>query len=104
MTVNDITFILLKVILSLGIAIFIRFVTPALRSYTEEHKNSEIYGLIETAVRAAEQTIKGTGQGSVKKEQVLETVSKWLQEKGIEITSDQLDQMIEECVYLMNHS
>lgn len=104
MNVNDFTMLLVKVIVAVLAALITKYVIPALKSYVEEHKNTEIYGLIETAVRAAEQTIKGSGQGTIKKEQVTELVTKWLQDKGIEISAEQLDQMIEECVYLMKNS
>jgi hypothetical protein len=58
--------------------------------------------MVEVAVRAAEQTIKGSGMGAVKKEQVLEFVSFWMLEHGVNISQDQLNQLIEACVFNMN--
>lgn len=104
MNVNDITFIVLKVVVSVVTVIITGFVVPALKSYIDDRKNSQIYSLIETAVRAAEQTITGSGKGAIKKEQVVELVTKWLQERGLSISEDQLDQLIEESVYLMKNS
>lgn len=103
MNVESITSTILSIVAAIALAVITKFVIPALKSYIEERKNAEIYSLIETAVRAAEQTILGTGQGAVKKEQVVDLVTKWLQEKGIQLSSEQLDQMIEECVYLMKN-
>lgn len=103
MTVENVTSALLSIVVAVVLAIVTKFVIPALKSYVEEHRNTQIYSLIETAVRAAEQTILGTGQGAVKKEQVVDLVTKWLAEKGITISAEQLDQMIEECVYLMKN-
>lgn len=104
MNMNDLTFILMKVVIAVVMAIITRFVVPALKMYIDEHKNSQIYSLIETAVRAAEQTITGSGKGQIKKEQVVDLVTKWLTEKGIHLSAEQLDQMIEECVYLMKNT
>lgn len=104
MNVNDVTFIILKVVVSVVTVIVTGFVVPALKSYIDDRKNSQIYSLIETAVRAAEQTITGSGKGAIKKEQVVELVTKWLQERGLSISEDQLDQLIEESVYLMKNS
>lgn len=104
MNANDIMLLVVKVVLAVVAALVTRYVIPALKSYVEKHRNDEIFGLIETAVRAAEQTITGSDKGTIKKEQVTELVTKWLKEKGIEISAEQLDQMIEECVYLMKNS
>lgn len=103
-TMNDLAFLVLKVVVVVSVTIITKFVVPALRSYAEQRKNDAVFALIETAVRAAEQTITGSGKGSIKKEQVTEFVTKWLQEKGIQIDAEQLDQMIEECVYLLKNA
>ena len=57
--------------------------------------------MVALAVRAAEQTITGSGQGAVKKAEVVKLVSEWLYGKGINITEDELDQLIEAAVYQM---
>lgn len=57
--------------------------------------------MVALAVRAAEQTITGQGQGAVKKAEVIKFVSEWLYGKGINITEDELDQLIEAAVYSM---
>lgn len=86
------------------IAGFVKFVIPALKAYVQEHKDSQVWEMVVTAVKAAEQTIRGPGQGQIKKEQVVDYVTKWLQEAGLEISAERLDQLIEECVYAMNHN
>ena len=104
MNANESTLLVLKIVVTVVAALITKYVIPALKSYVEQHRNTEIFDLIATAVRAAEQTITGSGKGSIKKEQVTELVTKWLNEKGIKISAEQLDQMIEECVYLMKNS
>lgn len=101
---NDVINIVLKVFVVALIAVVAKFVIPVFTAYVEKHKDSQIYSLIETAVRAAEQTIKESGAGEIKKEQVVEFVIKWLNEKNIDLDYDQLDKMIEECVYLLKNS
>lgn len=99
---------ILSVIISAAIAGLIagvvKFVIPALKAYVKEHKDSQIWEMIVTAVKAAEQTIREPGQGQVKKEQVMKYVINWLHEAGLEIDLDRLDQMVEECVYMLNHN
>lgn len=101
---NDITFMISRIVLAIVAVIVSTVIVPALKKYIQSQENQQIYELIETAVRAAEQTIKGSGTGELKKEQVLKYVSDWLTSKGLAVREDQLDQMIEECVYLMNCS
>lgn len=100
---SDVTFLILKVVLSAAIATVSVYVVPALKTYVEEHKDQKIWGIIETAVRAAEQTVRGEGQGKFKKQKVLDAVKEQLKKAGIEITDEQLDDLIEECVYLLNN-
>lgn len=57
--------------------------------------------MVEIAVKAAEQTIKGSGQGAVKKDEVIKFVSKWMIAHGVLITEEQLDQLIEAAVFNM---
>ena len=57
--------------------------------------------MVEVAVRAAEQTIKGSGQGAAKKEEVIKFVTDWMMEHGVTITYDQLEQLIEAAVFNM---
>ena len=57
--------------------------------------------LIEAAVRAAEQTITGQGQGYAKKEKVMAFVRDWLASQGITITDEQLSDLVEAAVYAL---
>lgn len=101
---NDVLFMILKVIASIAIALITKYVIPALKTYIETRKDSRIYGIVETAVRAAEQTITESGKGIVKKEQVENVVYAWMLEKGYKVSKEQLDQLIEECVYMLGQA
>lgn len=98
---GDLTGLIIKVIVAVVMALISRYVIPALKAYVEKHKESQIFDVIETAVRAAEQTITGSGEGAEKKKQVENFVSAWLLKKGIDVDREQLDALIEECVYLL---
>ena len=75
------------------------YVIPYLNTLKEDRRYSQIVEMVEVAVRAAEQTIKGAGKGMEKKKEVENIIYTWLMEKGIEITPEQLDQLIECAVY-----
>ena len=101
---NDIPFLVLKVVTSIAVALITGYVVPALKNYIIRTQNQQVQDIIKTAVKAAEQTITGTKKGAIKKENVLAFVTDWLEDKGFNFSSAQLERMIEECVYLMNNS
>lgn len=101
---NDITFIILKVIVSVAAALLTVFVIPLLKEKLTDARYQRLLAYVEVAVRAAEQTIKGSGQGHVKKDEVINYVTTWMLTHGIQISEDQLDQLIEAAVYVMNNS
>ena len=96
---NDITFNILKIVITIATALVSAYVIPLLREKLKEAKYQRLVGIIGVAVSAAEQTIKGSGQGAVKKDAVITFVTDWMVKHGIKITQDQLDQLIEACVY-----
>lgn len=101
---DNFTSILLKVVVSIVVALIGKYVVPTLKTYMEKLKNDQIFDIVETAVRAAEQTVIGHGKGDTKKKKVIELAVKRLSEKNINIDSKDLDQFIEECVYLLKNS
>lgn len=99
---NDITFIILKLVVSVVAALIAYYVIPILKSKIKEDKYAELLSIIEIAVKAAEQTIKGSKMGAVKKEDVIIFVTEWANKHGITISQDQLDKLIEAAVYELN--
>lgn len=98
---NDITFLILKIVVSVCAALVTAYIIPYLRTLRTDKKYSALLDMVAIAVRAAEQMIRESGQGAAKKEQVVEFVREWMQQQGIDLTYDQLSQLIEACVYQM---
>lgn len=100
---NDTVFIIVKIVVSVIFGLVGAFLIPLLKQSKKSNEDDEIFTMIEIAVRAAEQTIKGSGQGAVKKQEVLDYVTNWLNDRGFGIKEDQLNQLIEAAVYAMNN-
>ncbi len=98
---NDITFNILKIIFSICIALVTAYLIPYIKSMSEDARYKNLVDMVGVAVRAAEQTFKESGQGAAKKEEVMTFVSDWMTAHGIQISSYQLDQLIEAAVYAM---
>ena len=96
---NDITFNILKIVIAVATALISAYVIPLLKENLHDAKYQKLLDIVEIAVRAAEQTIQGSGQGALKKDEVVNFVSEWMMIHGIEISQDQLDQLIECAVY-----
>ena len=96
---NDISFKILQVVVSVATALISIYVIPLLREKLKSEKYNQVFEIVEIAVRAAEQTITGAGMGAVKKDQVIDFVMRWALSHGILITDEQLDQLIECAVY-----
>lgn len=99
---NELTFNILKIVIAVATTLISVYVIPLLREKLQDAKYARLLEMVEVAVRAAEQTIKGSGMGAVKKEQVIEFVTKWMYEHGVNITQDQLNQLVEACVYQLH--
>lgn len=99
---NEITFNVLKIVISIVSVIITLYLFPIVKKYLQSKNQDELLAMIQIAVRAAEQTI-GSGNGVIKKEEVLNWIHNWLKEKGISITEEQLDQLIEAAVWSMNY-
>ena len=96
---NDITFNILKIVIAIATAIISAYVIPLLKENLKDAKYQRLAEMVDIAVRAAEQTIKGSGQGALKKDEVLKFVGLWMETHGIDVSEEQLDQLIECAVY-----
>lgn len=79
-------------------AIITYVVVPYVKSKTTEKQRDNAKFWVQVAVNAAEQIYKEKGQGMIKKKYVVD----FLNEKGIAITDEQLDTLIESAVYEVN--
>lgn len=100
---NELTFTILKIVTSISSVLIVRYLIPYLKNKIKRSDYELALSIVESAVRAAEQTIKGSGKGAVKKEEVVNWVHNWLNENGFKISDEQLDILIEEAVYVLNH-
>lgn len=83
--------------------IITRTVIPYLKALVKSSEYADVYDIVETAVKAAEQKCKAPKQGKTKKADVYAYVSKWLESKGINLTEDDIDRLIEAAVFSMNN-
>lgn len=86
------------VILSLVSIVITGIVIPLLKQKYGQQKINNVLDVVKIAVNAAEQIYSKRGQGSLKKEYVIQ----YLKEHGIKIKDDELDAMIEACVLELN--
>jgi LL-H family phage holin len=103
---NDITFAILKIVVSVCAAILTYvltyYVVPYIKTLCQEKRYKALFDAVMTGVQAAEQTIKEPGQGDYKKAEVIAFVSDWMMEHGIKISQDELSQLIECAVFSMH--
>ncbi len=98
---NDFTFNVLKIVVSVSCALIVLYLVPYIKNKLKDDKYSDLVVLIHTAVQAAEQTI-GAGKGKLKKAEVVAFITNWLNTQKIDITEAQLDNLIEAAVFQMN--
>ena len=99
---NEVLFNALLIVVMIVTTIITRYLVPYFKAQAKDTQYAQLLDIVSMAVRAAEQTIKESGQGKAKKAEVLAFVSNWLAENNIHITEDQLDRLIEAAVYTMN--
>lgn len=90
----DIFYVVLSIISILVTGVVI----PLLKQKYGKEKINNALEVVKIAVNAAEQIYSKRGQGDLKKEYVIQN----LKEKGIKISEDELDMMIEACVLELN--
>lgn len=102
MQMDDITMMVLKVIVSVCAALITAYVLPYLKTLKDDKRYDMLFDMVALAVRAAEQTITESGQGKAKKAKVIKFVTEWLGGKGIVVSEDDLSELIEAAVYQMH--
>lgn len=97
---NDITFIILKLVISVCAALITAYVIPYIKTLRNDKRYASLLDAVEVAVRAAEQSLKNE-TGEFKKSEVLTFCAHWMDEHGIYISQEQLDHLIECAVFQM---
>lgn len=98
---NDLTFNILKLVISVVAALIGVYLVPYIKNKLADERYAQLLAMVEVAVRAAEQTI-GSGEGKLKKKEVMDFVMNWINENGIKISETQLSQLVEAAVFNMN--
>ncbi len=99
---NDLSFTILKIVVSVATALISIYVIPLLREKLKDAKYQKLVKIVKVAVDAAEQTIKGSGMGAIKKDDVIAFVTWYAAVHGINISDEHLDKLIECVVFNMN--
>lgn len=90
--------IIVKVLIPILGAILTYLIVPFIKQKTTKEQRENIYFWVQVAVGAAEMVYKEKGQGKLKKEYVVD----FLVSKGINITIQELDALIEAAVKELN--
>ncbi len=98
---NEIIYEAIRAALVISVMVVVRYVVPLLKSRINGSELEWIYDWSVKAVKAAEQMTGGEHTGSYKKQIVKEFLQDVAREKGISITDDQLENLIESAVYAM---
>ncbi len=98
---NEIIYEVIRAALVISVMVVVRYVVPFLKSKINGSELSWLYDWSVKAVKAAEQTISAEHAGSQKKQVVKDFLQEVAREKGISITDDQLENLIESAVYAM---
>ena len=99
---NDIIFNIVQVVIVSAILAVLRYLIPFLIQLLRSHNYNFAADIIETAVRAAEQSFIGHGRGDEKYRYAVETIKSAFGKYNIKITDDQICQLIEAAVQTMN--
>lgn len=100
--INDITFVVLKLVVSVCAILVTIYVIPFLKSKVDDKQWNDLLDIVEKSVLAAEQTI-GAKNGTIKKSEVMAFVMDYVSDKGLNLTKELIDQLVEAAVYKMNN-
>jgi LL-H family phage holin len=95
---NDMTYLVLRIITTLIAMIIAIYVIPLLKQSIAKIQDEKLQEFIKFAVYAAQQTIQDNFN---KKQYVVSQVTQWLASHNIKITEEQLDLLIEGAVLTM---
>lgn len=99
---TDIPDILIKIAFLAILSIISNAIIPYLKAKYDTVRWTKLINMVQVAVEAAEQTIKGEGQGKIKKEDVRMFITTWFNTNDIFVSESEIDRLIEAAVYKMN--
>jgi LL-H family phage holin len=92
---------IIKIIITVLGTILTIYIIPLLKAQVQSSQYVYLLQVVDTAVRAVEQTMQNDHNGEYKKQMVTKFVTNWLNEHHIKITQEQLSQIIEWAVFTM---
>jgi LL-H family phage holin len=101
---DEILFSILQFVLAIVAGVITRYIIPWLKTKLDSEKLNTLEVWVKATVTAAEQVFCGNLMGTEKKAYVTECLSKYLLSKGIKITEEQLNILIEAAVKELNLS
>lgn len=101
---DQILFAILQCVLVVVAGLITRYVVPWLKTKLDSEKLNVLEIWVKAAVTAAEQVFFGSSMGSEKKVYVTDAIKKYLDSKGLKITDEQLNILIEAAVKELNLS
>lgn len=96
---HDVMLVVMRIVITFCAALLTAAVVPWLRRLCQDARHKSLAEAVKVAVMAAEQTVKGSGQGAAKKDKVTASMADWLLARGISVTYEELDGLIEAAVY-----
>jgi len=96
---SDIILRILEFIVVIAVVAVTRYVIPWFKSNIAINENEILIDIVNTAVMYAEQTLD---TGAVKKKAVMDLVLNQLSKRGIVVTEDQVNALVEAAVFAMN--
>lgn len=97
MEAQNISYVVLSIILSICIIIICRYLIPWLKTKFSKESFDLVSKWVLEAVKAAEQT-HGEGEGKAKKEEVVKFVKQMLEKYHIVLSEQEIDTLIESAV------
>lgn len=98
---NDLTFEILKITVSVMAILVTRYLIPWLKAKTQDKVDELTWIQTMRAVRMVEQTLIMQGSDE-KKRKAVNIVADWAIDHGINITADQIDDLVESAVFVLN--
>lgn len=99
---NEILFAIVQVVATAAITLILRYLIPFLIQLLRSHNYNFAADIVEHLVRAAEQTIIGTGRGTERFESVMRNAKELLEANHIHMSNEQIEKLIEAAVQAMN--
>ena len=99
MAVHDVMLIVMRIVITFCAAMLTAAIVPWFKRLCHDARYKSLVETVKTAVMAAEQTITGSGMGTIKKDEVTAFLSEWLLDRGYSISVQELNELIEAAVY-----